>query len=356
MRQSKKLILLTLAAVLALSFAFATTASAKKVKRADNFIIFLDYSGSMAMKYADGKAKKIDMAAKTLKAMDKSIPAELGYNGSMFTFAPYEELVAPGPYKSGAIATSANGINSEYTIFNRKTPLGSSKEDLSPVISKLSGKTTVIMLTDGMSNTGIDPVVAAQALRDQFGPDLCMQIISYADKPAGEAVIEQIRAIFPCTVAASGESLAAAGAMDAYASKVFYEEVAEAPAPAPAPKAAPVVPMAAPEVVSFNLNFGFDKFEITDEMVPVLEQAKMILAENPNATYEVAGYTDSSGAEAYNQGLSERRANSVAKWMEANGVDASRLEAKGYGETNPKYDNATKEGRRLNRRVEIRTK
>ena len=88
---------------------------------------------------------------------------------------------------------------------------------------------------------------------------------------------------------------------------------------------------------------------------PVLEQAKMILEEG-NADFEVAGHTDSTGAEAYNQGLSVRRADSVTNWMVANGVPASRLTAKGYGEMAPKYDNTTKEGRKLNRRVEILTK
>lgn len=144
--------------------------------------------------------------------------------------------------------------------------------------------------------------------------------------------------------------------------------VAAAPAPAPvavvpAPAPAPVVVAPAPapvvvakEVVSFNLLFGFDKSAITDDMVPVLEQAKMILEEDSTVNFIVSGHSDSTGPEAYNQVLSERRAVSVKNWLVSNGVSAARLEAVGYGETKSKYNNATREGRKLNRRVELQSK
>jgi OOP family OmpA-OmpF porin len=112
----------------------------------------------------------------------------------------------------------------------------------------------------------------------------------------------------------------------------------------------------AKEVVSFNLLFGFDKSAITDDMVPVLEQAKMILEEDSSVNFTVSGHTDSTGPEVYNQGLSERRAAAVKNWLVSNGVSAARLEAVGYGEAQPKYDNATREGRKLNRRVELQSK
>jgi OOP family OmpA-OmpF porin len=148
--------------------------------------------------------------------------------------------------------------------------------------------------------------------------------------------------------------------MAQFAKDVLYEERAPAPAPKPAPKPVPVpAPVAAPvakEVVTFNLLFGFDKAAITDEMIPVLEQVKMILDEEPGTNFVLSGHTDSTGPEAYNQGLSERRAASVKNWLVSNGVAESKLQAKGYGETQSKYDNATKEGRKLNRRVEMMSK
>lgn len=132
---------------------------------------------------------------------------------------------------------------------------------------------------------------------------------------------------------------------------------AEIPKPVPLP---PVVEKPAPlpmakEIITFNLLFGFDKHAITDEMIPVLEQAKLILDEDPAATFIVMGHTCSIGTDEYNQGLSERRAASIRNWLTSNGIAANRLESIGYGESQPKYDNDTREGRKLNRRVEIQT-
>lgn len=128
------------------------------------------------------------------------------------------------------------------------------------------------------------------------------------------------------------------------------------PPPAPAP---PVVetptPQVTKEIITFNLRFGFDKYKITDEMVPVLEQAKLILDEDPAATFLILGHTCSIGSESYNQKLSERRAASVKNWLVSNGIAAERLESIGYGESQPKYDNSNEESRKLNRRVEITT-
>jgi OOP family OmpA-OmpF porin len=68
---------------------------------------------------------------------------------------------------------------------------------------------------------------------------------------------------------------------------------------------------------------------------------------------EVAGHTDSVGTDQYNQGLSERRANSVRDYLVEQGVRASRLTAVGYGENRPVATNDTADGRQENRRVEL---
>lgn len=69
---------------------------------------------------------------------------------------------------------------------------------------------------------------------------------------------------------------------------------------------------------------------------------------------EIAGHTDEQGDAAYNQGLSQRRADAVRSYLTSKGVDASRLSGAGYGETQPVADNTTSEGRAQNRRVELR--
>ncbi len=73
----------------------------------------------------------------------------------------------------------------------------------------------------------------------------------------------------------------------------------------------------------------------------------------PQATVEIVGHTDSNGSEAYNQTLSEQRAQSVADYLISQGVESSRISSSGEGEMNPKASNDTPEGRMENRRVEV---
>ncbi|CAH1542743.1 Outer membrane protein A precursor [Vibrio owensii] len=99
--------------------------------------------------------------------------------------------------------------------------------------------------------------------------------------------------------------------------------------------------------------FEFDSATLTDSVSERLDNFVNFLNEYPQAQVEVTGYTDSSGPTAYNQKLSERRAQSVADYLIAAGIDADRFTVKGMGEENPVADNSTHEGREKNRRVEV---
>lgn len=124
--------------------------------------------------------------------------------------------------------------------------------------------------------------------------------------------------------------------------------IAQAPEPEPAP-----APVAEKVVYDADTFFDFDKTEIKpdgrqmlDELVRQIEQLdlEVILA---------VGHTDSIGTEAYNMGLSQRRAESVKNYLVSRGVDPNRIYTEGRGEAEPIASNATAEGRALNRRVEI---
>jgi len=106
-------------------------------------------------------------------------------------------------------------------------------------------------------------------------------------------------------------------------------------------------------VISASLAFGFDSAELKPEGKELLDQAYDIL-KNDDLKIEIHGYTDSVGAEAYNQKLSERRAESVKAYLVDKGIDESRMTTVGYGESDPVAPNDTKEGRAKNRRVEFK--
>jgi OOP family OmpA-OmpF porin len=105
-----------------------------------------------------------------------------------------------------------------------------------------------------------------------------------------------------------------------------------------------------------GVNFEFDSARLTADSKAALDDALKIMLNNSGLMVEVAGHTDSVGAEGYNQGLSERRAKAVRDYLVERGIDGDRLTARGYGEAQPVADNATAAGRAENRRVELRQK
>lgn len=78
-----------------------------------------------------------------------------------------------------------------------------------------------------------------------------------------------------------------------------------------------------------------------------------VFSRYPDTTIFVEGHTDSTGTDAHNQGLSDRRADSVTNFLVGSGVSPSRIVSRGYGESQPKASNDTPDGRQINRRVEI---
>ena len=101
--------------------------------------------------------------------------------------------------------------------------------------------------------------------------------------------------------------------------------------------------------VSFDLNADLVRPGLYTE----LDRIARIMIKYPETDILVEGYTDSTGSEAYNQQLSERRAASVKNLLVQRGVPAHRISILGHGEGRPVATNATPEGRRTNRRVEI---
>ncbi len=85
----------------------------------------------------------------------------------------------------------------------------------------------------------------------------------------------------------------------------------------------------------------------------VLNSVGKVLGEFDKTVVEVAGHTDSTGSESYNQSLSERRSNSVSTYLRSQGVISDRLITVGMGELRPVADNSSATGRQANRRVEI---
>ena len=102
-----------------------------------------------------------------------------------------------------------------------------------------------------------------------------------------------------------------------------------------------------------NVTFATDSSDLSPAFFDVLNSVGKVLGEYEKTVVEVAGHTDSTGSDAYNQSLSERRASSVSTYLQGQGVMAQRIITVGMGESRPVADNSSAAGRQANRRVEI---
>jgi len=102
-----------------------------------------------------------------------------------------------------------------------------------------------------------------------------------------------------------------------------------------------------------NITFALNSADLNGQFFNALDGVSMVLKEYDKTVIEVAGHTDSSGSDQYNQALSERRAQAVAGYLSSHGVKTQRLITIGAGEGHPVASNDSEQGRSTNRRVEL---
>jgi outer membrane protein OmpA-like peptidoglycan-associated protein len=103
-----------------------------------------------------------------------------------------------------------------------------------------------------------------------------------------------------------------------------------------------------------GITFAYNDSTVQPQFRPTLDQVAQVLSQYDQTYVDVYGHTDSSGSDAYNQTLSERRATAVADYLSGHGVQSARLGTRGFGESQPIASNQTPDGQAANRRVEIK--
>jgi outer membrane protein OmpA-like peptidoglycan-associated protein len=126
--------------------------------------------------------------------------------------------------------------------------------------------------------------------------------------------------------------------------------VAPAPVPPPPPAPRPVIIEKGRQTL--NVEFDFDKSTIKKGYYNDIDGLVKVMKDYPDLNVVIEGHTDITGTDAYNNKLSQQRANAVMKYMVENGINANRIKAQGFGKSKPIASNKTKEGRQKNRRVE----
>lgn len=207
------------------------------------------------------------------------------------------------------------------------------------------------------------PVLNYSAAPATISPGQCATL-TWSSKNVQKAEIDQDVGAVPasgskqvCPAKTTQYTLFAAGTGGAVSETVTVTVVPPPPPKAVAPVVAPVVFPKDKPVMSFHVNFDTDKYTIRPADLAELQKGVEFVKQNPDVKIHLVGYTDSRGSAKYNQKLSEKRAESVKKYIEGEATIApEKITSEGKGEADPVGDNKTKEGQFKNRRVELMIK
>ena len=327
------------------------------VKVTDNFIVLFDASGSMQDQYGYTGQKKIELAKQIYEGRIARLP-DLDWNAGLYLYTPWKSFYEMQPFNKEAFLEALDQLAAyqpSLSYKNQPTPLGNAIKNLDPILAKVSGSTAVFIFSDGqytLSQPKIRPVPAAREIASKY--DVCFYIISSAQTPKSEKLVNDLASVNTCSRVAT---------FDAVLSRPEYTI-----APLYMVRDMAIVET---ELISKvvgvqldNILFDFNSADIRQEYHDELNGLAKFLEGNPEAYVVIEGFTDSTGDPKYNLDLSRRRAESVRNFLmqtdivlpTAANVDAvaeKRLVTLWHGKDLPVASNDSAEGRRLNRRVRL---
>lgn len=311
------------------------------IKTVDNFIILFDASSSANNMVAGKDVSRIQATKAMLKERNAWLP-DLGYTAGLFTMTSsgHQEVYPLLPYNREALDAAIDKLPDQGSGPTMLQPVFSS---IRKPIAGLSGKTAVIMFTDGSFSKVRGPKKPVEIAREiAKESDVCFYLISSATEAANEQLLAAVSSVNSCSRVVP---------LDNFLDNPHY--LAGGLFTVKTTTYARMTPMTQTRVDVNNVLFGFDSYTIGSEFNEKLDMLANFLKENPDAFVVASGFTDSMGDEEYNLGLSERRVNAVKDYLVNAGIDEDRIVAHWFGQLNPVGDNATAEGQALNRRVEF---
>jgi len=373
--------------------------SGQLVQKTDNFVVLFDKSASMGegsqnplsqaslrreeQKTESGRPTavfmptfeppfRLDKARNVTKNMIATIP-EIKMNAGLRTFWSEKTAMLYG-MQSLVKKDYAKAVNSIENP-NGRTDMGRAITAAGDDLKSAQGNSAIIIVSDFSDIPGIDDIrpeavmAAITKVNADYGDKLCVYAIQLGYTLDGKELSEQIVQNVEGGYTINADKLANPAAMAAFVEKVIsgncnrYKQLAATPkeqvvivAAEPTVEEKVVtavaetkaVAAAEPKIIILafeDIHFDFDKSTLKPEAKAILKRDIQLLKDNPKAKVRIAGYTSASGTEAYNQLLSERRANAVQEYLVNEGIiTRDRLSTIGYGEANPAmYEAAPKE-------------
>jgi len=360
------------------------------IKKVDNFVIVLD--GSMSMTDLYEGSEKLDIAKNTLTQMNEIMPelemmgaVRLCGNGSCPEGSDSRLIYGPVYYTKTGLNTAVGSVERP----SGSTPMALSINGVKGDIEPLTGKTAVIVITDGVDVKN-EAFKAVEELKSAYG-ETTLYAVRVGDHPKGTIALDRIAAAGGSESAYSASELLGSNKkMAEFVETVFLTQVYDTDGDGvydhndncpdtprgvavdshgcpldsdgdgvpdsldeckDTPKGAKVDSRGCWAVGS--VHFDFNKAEIKPTGYPALNNVADVMKQNPGLRIVVDGHTDNVGTEAYNMNLSRNRAVSARNYLIRNGIKADRIETNGYGMGRPADTNDTEEGRGVNRRVEF---
>ncbi len=317
---------------------------ASKIRATDQVVVITDASLTMvkADTFRDAKA----LTQTLVRAMpEKSAPAlnPGRYEVELVAFGGRDRTRSPlSPFDRAALTSGADDLRA----LGSRTPLHRVLNEASMSLAGKPGRAALVIFSDGLPDDEDRALAAAQNVQKVHAGEVCIHTVQLGTEPEGTDFLERLSALSGgCGSSRLSSQIDSASSFNDLTADIFLSEASILPPVAAAPCSA--------RIVLRGINFNFDSSEIRGEDAVILDAAIEQLAACPDFPFSVEGYTDSIGAEDYNLGLSNRRADAVRDYLVNGGVEESRLETLGRGEADPLGDNATREGRAQNRRVTL---
>ena len=263
-----------------------------------------------------------------------------GMKSSVLTVAPFTQLVPMKDRNSEEFKSDLQkkfGVRLE--VFGRSTWLGS--RAFESFSEKLAKSQATVLVTDGSFEVDpdkkhLDPVATLKAFYEA-NPKSCIHIVSAAYTEKEHKAVADLASVSSCGRVDELEALITDESLwKSFVEEVFYRDCTKATT-----------------IAIRGINFAFDKSNLPKESRLILDKALTVInSRDKSEKIEIRGWTDWTGSDKYNAGLSQRRADAVRNYFIEHGIDADRLTARGMGKSF-KYTNYTGDGRWMNRRVEL---
>jgi len=339
----------------------------------------------------DGEAVVVDHSILIVDASG-SVDIELVFPREKALLEAYVAGMPPGTYQAGIYVLGGRQRDqlpldsfdrwnlklhaNELRYVGRETPLAAVLDELVETLAGSEGKAALVIFSDGIPTRYgkyIGPeetFEAARLLEAGYDGELCYHMIWIGEDPRGPLLLNRIAELSDC-----GSYHTLDGLSETAALADFQRDVYIGPAPPPAPTVRAMVDLDGDGIddrfdrcartpqgakvdergcwVIEDYVFATNAATILEQHRGALDAVVQVLQLNPGLRVRLDGHTDDTGAAEYNFDLAERRANAVSQFLQAAGVDGSRLEIRGFGPSRPIASNDSPEDRAKNRRVEL---